>query len=294
MLGVQNGIQPSQTGGVRADRHKVFLGMLCLNCFPRTSPASEEQCWFDPTPVKYTGIVISTAEYYSFAVFISELEKVIAWFPVLLQHSCWNSFCGIDVGEGLWLGNCTALIFTEHCRTVGMSWLSQQQHGRMNPLQLPHWPSKSLFPWAQCMYWKSAKYCASWPLKAIFNLFCTSCTMRVCVYSTLHDIFISIFLFCNERPPAMSILKHAKGDSTLLVLRIHISRESMILIPVKFQLNKKWGRGWTFPGTALSTIIGSVSQTTRWSSRSSQVLGDPIINVTTFIGKENFMVAHYF
>lgn len=46
----------------------------------------------------------------------------------------------------------------------------------------------------------------------------------------------------------MSILKHAKGDSTLLALKIHISRESMILIPVKFQLNKEGGRGWTFSG----------------------------------------------
>lgn len=94
MLGVQNRIQPSQTG-VGPDRHKVFLGMLCLNCFPRKSPASEEQCWFDPTPVKYTGIVISIAEYYSFAVFISELEKVIAWFPALLQHTSETAFVAL-------------------------------------------------------------------------------------------------------------------------------------------------------------------------------------------------------
>lgn len=79
MLSVQNRIQPSQAGGVRLHKHKAFLGMLCYNCFPRTNPASEEQYWFDPTPLKYTGIVISAADdYYSFAVFISELEKVIA------------------------------------------------------------------------------------------------------------------------------------------------------------------------------------------------------------------------
>lgn len=79
MLGVQNRIQPSQIGGVRPHRHKVFLVMLCYKSFPRTNSASEEQFWFDPAPLKHTGIVISTAEeYYSFAVFISELEKVIA------------------------------------------------------------------------------------------------------------------------------------------------------------------------------------------------------------------------
>lgn len=58
---------------------KPFLECFVINCFPRTNPASEEQYWFDPTPLKYTGIVISAADdYYSFAVFISELEKVIA------------------------------------------------------------------------------------------------------------------------------------------------------------------------------------------------------------------------
>jgi len=52
----------------------------------------------------------------------------------------------------------------------------------------------------------------------------------------------------------MSILKHAKGDNTSLALKIHILRKSMILIPVKFQFNKKRGRGWTFSDTPLYRI----------------------------------------
>jgi len=58
---------------------KPFLDCFVINCFPRTNPASEEQYRSDPTPLKYTGVVISTAEeFYSFTVFISELEKNIA------------------------------------------------------------------------------------------------------------------------------------------------------------------------------------------------------------------------
>lgn len=148
-------------------------------------------------------------------------RKLLHDFQALGVLSCYstlaslrNSFCGIDVGEGLWLGNCTAFIFTEDCRTGNeLIFLAQQQHGRMNPLQWLRRPSKSVFPWAQCTYWKKWLSIAHlFFLLAIFNLFCTSWTIWVCVYSTFlfTDVFISIFLFCNERPLAMSILKHAK------------------------------------------------------------------------------------
>lgn len=191
MLGVQNRIQPSQTGGVGPHRHQVFLVMLCHKSFPRMNPASEEQYWFDPAPLKYTGIVISTAEeFYSFAVFISELEKVTAWFSSsMCVLSCYNilaslrnSFCGSDVEEGLWLGNCTAFIFTEDCRTVGMSWFSGPTAAwkdKPSPIaSLTIQITVSLGP--VYVLRKPAEYCASWLLSAIFNLVCTSWTMWVC------------------------------------------------------------------------------------------------------------------
>lgn len=170
-------------------------------------------------------------------------RKLLHDFQALGVLSCYstlaslrNSFCGIDVGEGLWLGNCTAFIFTEDCRTGNeLIFLAQQQHGRMNPLQWLRRPSKSVFPWAQCTYWKKWLSIAHlFFLLAIFNLFCTSWTIWVCVYSTFHWCFHFYFSLlqwktsCNVYPEACQ---------TLLALTIHISRESMILIPVKVQLN---------------------------------------------------------
>lgn len=82
------------------------------------------------------------------------------------------------------------------------------------------WPNSSMEEWIlcncfaghpnQCFLGPSVRTEKSgWVLRifffllAIFNLFCTSWTIWVCAYSTFlfTDVFISVFLFCNERHP---------------------------------------------------------------------------------------------
>lgn len=67
-------------------------------------------------------------------------------------------------------------------------------------------------------------------------------------------------------------MKHAKGGNTFLALKIRSLRKSnIILTPVKFQLEG---------GEA--GLSENLFETTRWSSRSLQILVDPnlLINVT--------------
>jgi len=63
-----------------------------------------------------------------------------------------NSFCGIDVREGLWLGNCTAFIFTDVCRTVGSCWFS----GPLAAWKNTPYPIASLTIQTSCYHGSSA------------------------------------------------------------------------------------------------------------------------------------------
>lgn len=205
MLGVQNRIQPSRIGGVRPHRHKIFLVMLCYKSFSRTNPASEEQ-------KSSTGLILphwsKQKLWFQQQKNITPLQSLFqSWrrllhdFQALGVLSCYsilaslrNSFCGIDVGEGLRLGNCTAFIFTEDCRTVGMSWFSGPTAARKDEpsavASLTIQITVSLGP--VYVLKKAAEYCASWFLSAIFNLVCTSWAMWVCVYSTLLHFYFSL------------------------------------------------------------------------------------------------------
>lgn len=170
-----------------------------------------------------------------------------------------NSSCGIDVQEGLWLGDCVAFIFSEVCRTVGSHWFS----GPLAAWKNTRYPIASLAIQTSCYHGPSV--CAEKSSRvSLYLIFCQLFIIHSApselwiLNSTLHRLnfyfSFSLFLFCNQTPLAISILKHARSDKTWLALKIHISRKSMIPIPVKFQFNKKRGRGWTFSDTPLYRV----------------------------------------